>query len=203
MRHLFTFLLIVVIAVPSFALIIITDGYSESVTLNDSEYLLMTGGGIGDLNLFYESSATIEGTSTLSEGSGGIWQLSLSGKSALDFSGGEVHQLSMNNCSTAIISGGLIEEIWNYQHTQDPECDHLQCTAEPRITIVYSGDLPRWSSVTNILTGLWGSGESFSIQLHDVPDYSRVIENIQLQLIPEPATFVLLGVGALLLRKRR
>ena len=202
MRYLFAFLLIVVIVVPSFALVI-TDGYSESVTLNDSEYLLMTGGGIGDLNLFYESSATIEGTSTLSEGSGGIWQLSLFGKSALDFSGGEVHQLNMNNCATAVLSGGLIEEIWSYQLTQNPECDHLQCTAEPRITIVYSGDLPCWDSMTNILTGLWGSGESFSIQLYDVPDYSPVMENIQLQLIPEPATLVLLGVGALLLKKRR
>ena len=199
MRYLFTFLLIVVIAVPSFALVI-ADGYSESVTLDSSEYLLMTGGGIGDLNLFGQSSAAIEGTSTLSEGSGGIWLLSLFGKSTLDFSGGEVYQLSMDNCSTAILSGGLIEEIWSYQCTQEPQGDNSQRIPGPYITIVYSGDLPCWDSMTNILTGLWGSGESFSIY---VPDGSSVIEDMQFQLIPEPATLVLLGVGAFLLRKRR
>jgi len=53
----------------------------------------------------------------------------------------------------------------------------------------------------NVLTGLWGNGDPFSIHLPNITGYSPAIENIQFQLIPEPTSLLLLSLGGLLLRR--
>ena len=70
----------------------------------------------------------------------------------------------------------------------------------PHITMVCDVDSVFHDTGTNILTGDWLDGCSFSIQLVDVDGYSPAIENIQ--FIPEPATLILLAVGCALIRKR-
>ena len=143
------------------------------------------------------SLVSIENTSTLGDGTGGIWQINPFDISNLEMSGGQVNMISINNNATAYLSGGLIQQIWSYQYTT---------TFGPHITVVYSGDLPTYNETTNLLTGLWGGGDPFSIYLSDVPadsyGYSPAIDNIQFELIPEPATFVLLGIGALMFRRK-
>ena len=104
----------------------------------------------------------------------------------------------MNIDATALLSGGLIETLWSYQIAwEDDGSGGLINT--PHITI----DCLDWShdTSTNILTGHWLDGTSFNIKLYDVTGYSPAIDNIQ--FIPEPVTVLLMGIGGLLIRKKK
>jgi hypothetical protein len=186
---------------PSFAAYYeITNGYTPGLTLENSDTLLMIGGGVGLLTLEDNSSAIVKGTSTLQQFSGGIWELNLNGYSHLDFSGGELKEFDIGNNATAILTGGFIQQIWSYQWI--PYTPGRDGIPVPNIKLYYSGVLPTYNQTTDILTGLWGNGTGFSIYLHDVAGYDPVIENIEFILIPEPATLLLLSLGGLLLRRK-
>ena len=194
-------LLCVVVPVQATYYEFITDVYHPGETLQTGDSLYMTDGGIGILTLLGESTATIEGTSELGQFFGGIWEFNLAGDSHLDFSGGELRNLDIGRDATAILSGGRIDSIessqiaWEWDYGVDPP----EWVTNPHITIEsldYSYNTP-----TNLLTGYWLDGTDFSIQLIDVNGYSPAIENIQ--FIPEPATLILLGLGGLLLRRKK
>ena len=57
------------------------------------------------------------------------------------------------------------------------------------------------------LTGLWENGTPFSINMNplssDQPNYQAVWSAVTLHEIPEPATLLLLGLGGLMLRRKR
>ncbi len=179
---------------------ITTNIYTPSLTLQTGDSLYMTNGGFDSLTLFGTSTAIIEGTSALEEFSGGVWYLSLANNSHLDMSGGQVNQLAMNNYAIAELHGGLIQQIWSYQWV--PYTPGRDGVPNPNIKLYYSGDLPTLDS-SNMLTGLWGNGDPFSIYLHNVPGYDPVIKNIQFILVPEPASLALLALGTLLLRRKQ
>ena len=179
--------------------------YGPSRILGGSESILVANeGGMYSLDLDNNSSATILGTSTLGQFSGGIWQIDMGGSSYLNFSGGELSILDLHLNATATLSGGRIDSIestqvaWEWDYGVDPP----EWVPNPHINLIYSGDLPT-VDVSNVLTGLWGNGSAFSIELHDVSGYSPIIENIQFELIPEPATLILLGLGGLLIRRKK
>ena len=181
----------------------ITSYYYGALGLENYDTLLVTSdGGLSVLDMFDFSSAVIQNTSPLEEALGGIWQIHVAADAHLEISGGEIHEIFMNNDNaTARLSGGLIENIYNYQEAQKWD-DALGWVPNPHITIVYSGDLPMVDA-SNVLSGLWGNGNPFSIQLNDVSGFDPVIENIQFELIPEPVTLVLLGFGGLLIRRKK
>jgi len=170
---------------------VIDSGFVGALTLEDSETLLMTGGGIDRLNLYDHTAATIQGTSPLGEFIGGIWLLELNNSSHLDFSGGQLHVIDFDHDSTATFSGGRIDEI---------QSDQL-VTLDPHIEIIcrdYS-----WYASTNILTGTWEDYTTFNIQLFNQTPYTPVIENIKFTIVPEPFSLLLLAAGGTLLTRRR
>lgn len=167
----------------------IHSGYTAGVTLKEYEFLWMTGGGVGSIDLYAHSSAKIEGTSDLIQGSGGIWDIMAAGYSHLDFYGGEVQQLGMGSYATATLKGGRINSLRTHQGAGYPYID-LYCLDW------YHNDL------TNLLTGHWSDGSAFSIQLLDVAGTVKNIDNINFIIIPEPVTMLLLGLGGLLIRRK-
>jgi hypothetical protein len=169
----------------------IDSGFVGALTLQNTDTLLMTGGGIDSLILEDDSVATIQNTSSLEEFLGGVWELSLAGYSHLDLSGGEVHYLGMNSYATAALSGGLIEQIYSYQVV----------APDPHIEIIcrnYS-----WYSSTNILTGTWQDYTPFNIRLFNQTPYTPVINNIEFTIVPEPFSLLLFAAGGTLLTRRR
>ena len=166
--------------------------------------MLITGqGGGGGVNLFDNSFMKIESTSMLEVGSGGVWQISMSFSSHLEMTGGEVHMIDIDDEATAILKGGLIEEIHIDQLFFTMEGDPPTQVPNPHITLYYFGDLPTLNA-SNILTGIWGNGDSFDIQLvNDTGVECNLLDNFDFILVPEPATLALLGFGGLWVRKRR
>ncbi len=157
--------------------------------------------------MYSDSSAIVQNTSTLNQGFGGLWEAQLFDNSSLEFSGGQLGHLSLFTNATVTLSGGRIDNIYSYQIAWgwDYRVDPAEWVPNPHITIIYSGELPTLDA-NNYLTGLWGNGDPFSIYLSDAPEgygYSPAIENIQFQLIPEPATLLLLSLGGLLLRRKQ
>jgi len=175
----------------------IHSGYTAGLILKDDESLWMTGGGVGGIDLYAHSSAKIEGTSDLIQGSGGIWELRLAGYSTLNFIGGELHQFSITSYATVNLIGGRIDYLRSSQGVGYPHID-LYCR---------SWD---YNSTTKILTGIWntdndedGLWDAFNIQLIDIQGYIPTFKNINFIVIPEPATLTLVGLGGLLLRHKR
>jgi hypothetical protein len=180
---------------------VIEDGYSEGLTLNDYETLLMTGGGVHVLDVFDYSHAEIWGTTPyIDEHNGGIWMLTQAGYSFLDFLGGEIHEFYIASYATARFSGGRIDEIWSYQTAWMFGGDPPELVPDPHIEIVcLDWD---WDDITNVLTGTWADFSTFDIQLVDRVGYDPVIENISFTIVPEPASLLLIAAGGLMLRRR-
>ena len=195
-------LIVIVLTIPADATIydyIIEDGY-ESITLNDYETLLMTGGGGYHFILNDYSQATIIGTSTLEQGYGGIWEINQGGYSILTFEGGEAHEIVISSYATAVLSGGRIDNIYSQQFAWIIQGEPSEWLPNPHITFVCDVDSVFHDTGTNILTGDWLDGSSFSIQVVDIDGYSPAIENII--FIPEPATLILLALGFTIIRRR-
>ena len=170
---------------------IIEDGWTGGPTLQDSETLLMTGGGLDSLAMNDDSVATIQGTSSLEQFIGGVWIIHLNNSSHLDFSGGELHIIDFDHDSTATFSGGRIDRI---------ESDQL-VAPDPHIEIICRDWT--WYESPNILTGTWQDYTTFNIQLVDQAFYTPVIENIKFTIVPEPFSLLLLAAGGALVSRRR
>jgi len=169
----------------------IDSGFVGALTLQNTDTLLMTGGGIDSLTLYDHTAATIQGTSPLDRFDGGIWTLDIAGYSHLDFSGGQVYAFSIHSYATATISGGLFGEIWSSQVVNPDR--HIEVICRD-----YS-----WYAPTNILTGTWQDYSTFNIQLVNQASYTPAIDNIKFTIVPEPFSLLLLAAGGTFLTRRR
>lgn len=151
---------------------------------------LNTGGVVGSITLRNHSSATI---------SGGVVN----------------HGLSIGNNSTATITGGIVTEDFkvssdgilylvgtNFFITTDGETTALAYNSHlsDYCTLITPMGAPRYYS--GIVTGTLADGSSLNNQFYIFDGYGG-LETRDIVVIPEPATLSLLGLGGLLIRRKR
>jgi hypothetical protein len=180
----------------------VIDSYQIVGGLHGNETLLMIDqGGCDSLSLWDSSYARIEGTSPLDLGGGGVWVLTMGGRSQAEILGGEIGTLSIGSYATAILSGGRIWEVYSGQAAWTTIGDPPALTWDPHITMICDVESVVYNEGTRRLTGNWLDGSAFNILLTNVDGYDPAIENIQ--FIPEPGTVFLLGLGGVMLWRRR
>lgn len=203
MKNIVLFLLGVLVC-PSIAMGVfdftISSGYHVTQWLEGDESLLMTGGGTIGIEAKDSSYVEVENTTPL-QYTGGIGSIGLTNNSMMNYYGGEANTLRLYQNAIAVLQGGSIDHIWSYQRPLGG--DYPPSYWDKHITIKHSGELPELTG--NILTGFWGDGSAFSVELHnpDPAKYNSVMSNIEFVLVPEPVTLLLLGLGSLFLRKRK
>lgn len=176
--------------------------YQSLPHLFGTESMLITGRGGGPYTaLFDNSSLTVENTSILEDGVGGVWQISLGESSSLNMLGGQVNEIDFHGEATATLIGGLIQQIWSHQTPLKWDNYNQQWVPNPHIKLYYSGDLPTQQNIGgyNYLVGAWGDGTGFQIYLPDTGYHPY--DNFE--FIPEPTTMLLLGLGGWLLRQKK
>ncbi len=169
---------------------VISDTYEFGIFSLNSESLLVTGAGAEEIHADFDAYIEVQNTAPLEDNVGGIHALNLTDASTMNYYDGEMSGFRIYNGATATFSGGRIDFISSYQDSE----------VLKHITFIV--DLDSIDLTGDLLTGDWLSGGgSFSITLQDQAGYDSVYSNIN--FVPEPATLALLGLGGLLIRKKK
>ena len=180
---------------------IISDGeYGSNVKVSETSVLTFEGGGAEHVRVFDNAHVTVASTKTpLSgyyDGGGGIYRITPSDYSSVTVSGGIVQYIYVGKNSTVFLDGGQINLIQSIQYASVGKSITIDCQKDSWSWIGEGED------ITGI-TGTWHNGNDFSIEFlnADVPLFPDTWKHVD--VIPEPASMVLLGVGGIFLKKRR
>jgi len=157
--------------------------------------LVVDGGGGYWLEIRESSQVEVWSTSTpLTTGVGGITDLVLKNNSRLDYHGGEMEELTVRNSATAHLYGGRIDGISSFQFATT---EHI---------FIYCQDGWSWTyedGKIRGIAGVWNDGTDFSIRFTTLGEdpFDPVWMNVK--VIPEPSTLLLMALGGVLLQRRR
>ena len=190
MRLYATILLATVLGISAFATTYtVTDGYFVSMTIDNEDTLIITGGGGGTIWGRHSSILDIRKTSSpYVYGVSGIHTIRLWENSNLYFSGGNLRLLEVTNNAIVVLTGGQISEI-NAYYPLPGDLNHITIYCQPG-----------WTYQGQYLSGRWLDGSAFNIRMYS-QGASELFDNIT--FVPEPATMLLLGIGGLLIHRKR
>jgi len=129
----------------------------------------------------------------------------LKNDASLDFLGGTIGKLSTLHDSQADLEGGQMQSLWTFDdsfvHYYAGELDYISASHNSTVflyayDVVYAptGGINNQGYVEGFF---YRTHEAFGFSCWNTPTWSRI------EIVPEPTTFLMLGLGGLMLRKRR
>ena len=178
------------------------DGYltageydASGPSLENHELLIVNGGGADLIDAWDNSRIEVYSTSLpLSLYDSGVYDIHLSDNSTLLFSGGATESLVLYKNSSALLTGGTINYITIYHRPVDSCSVTIDCQ-----------DGWQWLYTSGTITGikgLWQNGSPFQITLSNVGSPWPLTAQY-VNVVPEPTTMLLLGLGGMLIRKKK
>ena len=177
------------------------EGYVECL----SGFLVVNGGGADTIMVRNTAHLEVWSTSQFVPGQGGIWDIVLTNTSRLDYYGGETEELTLYKNAEAHLYGGRIDAITSFQNVfwyyDQPTNQHVNIYAKPGWSWIEDRQLHKVG-----IQGVWADGTPFNIQFLDRTSFGAdpTWANINvIEVIPEPATLLLFGLGGLLIRRKK
>ena len=168
--------------------------YEYGVRLFNHDVLIVEGGGADIIEARDFSYLEVRYTSTPLSNSGGIWDIVLGGDSELLYLDGETEEITIGSNAEAVLKGGRIDYITNMQYVDELKNISIYC--QPGWSWLLDGNMEKIG-----INGLWEDNTSFAINFINDVDYDPVWMNIN--VVPEPASFLLLGLGLVMFRRKR